>query len=137
MFENDSGETLDHHHPQTQTKTDDDVFNSLRENRFEKLQDTAKNFLTGKGEDPEFVEVAIQRIDERSASLGKSPASPAYYIAAFETLKHSSEDTAEIWETVNRRHALREKYMANFTGKLSPEMEERRRMFIQEKTVKA
>jgi hypothetical protein len=36
---------------------------------------------------------------------------------------------AELWNIVERKRSLREKYMPNFTGQLSPESEKRRRKF--------
>lgn len=122
------------HHHQAPSKTDDDratLYLSGQEppNRFEQLQEKAKANLVAQGEDPEFVETAIQFIDERSWLFGKVPATEAYYVASFATLKHNSAEMAELWEIVNRRRALREKYMSGFTGELSEESETNRRAF--------
>jgi hypothetical protein len=105
-------------------KADDDA-----PSRFEKLQNAARATLLERGEDPEFVEVAIKFIDERSATLGKSPSSAAYYVVSFQTLKHNSEEMAMLWEVVNRRRELRSKWMPGFTGQLSAESEAQRQEF--------
>jgi hypothetical protein len=115
------GKNQNHH------RKDDDASVSL--SRLEKLLVKAKTFLVNKDEDPEFVEAALEFIEERSEMCGGTPASAKYYIASFETLKHSSEDMAEIWEIVNRKRELREKWMPGFTGELSTESEQRRRQF--------
>jgi hypothetical protein len=122
VSENEKGE-VSHHHPEP-PKPDDDL-----PSRFEKLQNTARAILVERGEDAEFVEAAIQFIDERSAALGRSPGSAAYYLASFQTLQHSSEEMAAIWETVKRRRELREKWMPGFTGELSPDSETHRQEF--------
>jgi hypothetical protein len=123
VLENQKGR-ISHHHPE-QPKPDDDF-----PSRFEKLQNAAQAILVERGEDAEFVEAAIQFIDERAAALGKSPASAAYYVASFQTLQHNSEEMAALWEIVKRRRELRRRWMSGFTGELTPEMEERRRAFI-------
>jgi hypothetical protein len=105
-------------------KADDDA-----PSRFEKLQNAARLTLLERGEDLEFVEVAINFIDERSATLGKSPSSAAYYVTSFQTLKHNSEEMAMLWEVVNRRRELRSKWMPGFTGHLSAESEAQRQEF--------
>jgi hypothetical protein len=128
VFEKQSGEKSNHHHP----KTDDD--NSLpvdeKPNRFAVLQDRARDILVETGEDRETVELAIEWLDERAATLGKTPVSPQYYVACFESLKANAEEWQMITAHVNRRRALREKFMSNFTAELTPEMEQRRRAFL-------
>ena len=98
-------------------------------NRFRVLQDRARDFLVAQGEDPETVQVAIGMLDERAADLGKTPASAQYYVACFESLKANDEEWSIVRSKAVKQKTLREKFMPNFTGNLTPEMEKRRSRF--------
>ena len=96
------------HHPPSE-KADDD--------RIQWLFDQAKKLLVDQGEDESFVSVALDSLDKRSLELGKSPpATVQWYLTAFSNLKHDSREVAAVWEQVQRRRTLREKYMPGFTG---------------------
>jgi hypothetical protein len=97
------------HRPPADVPDDDD--------RIQKLFDEANNLLTQRGEDPVFVSVALEFLDERSFKLGKGPpATIQWYLTAFSNLKHDSQLVEEIWDKAQRRRQLRGKYMPDFTG---------------------
>ncbi|HLZ91764.1 MAG TPA: hypothetical protein VKQ28_08615 [Candidatus Acidoferrum sp.] len=125
-------ESANHHLLTGPKSADDDTFpvsETQSPNHFEEIQDRAVSILLAKGEDPEFVAAAIQFIDERSESHGKTPATANYYLRSFAALKHNSEEMDALYEVVRRKRSLREKYMPGFTGHLSPESERLRREF--------
>jgi hypothetical protein len=107
------------HHPPSKKEDDE---------RVQFLFDQAEKILVERGEDASFVRVALELLDERSVELGKSPpCTVQWYLTSFSNLKHDSGDVAAVWEGVQRRRTLREKYMPGFTG--LPENEAARQEF--------
>ena len=111
-------------------KTDDDL--SDIPSRFEVLLEKAKNILVSKGHELDYVEVALDWIDERSFQLGKSPGSVAYYLKCFETLEESLTEKDLVWEHVKKRRALYAKFgmPVDVTNlQLTPKQEKARQSF--------
>jgi hypothetical protein len=99
-----------HHRAPLDPKTDDDSSFDTGE-RIGNLQDNASRELANQGHDPEFVDLALARIDERASDVGTVPGSSAYYIRAFHTLLKNARECDELTDELLRRRRLREKYM--------------------------
>jgi hypothetical protein len=85
-------------------KTNDDDLRDFP-SRFELLLEKAKNILISKGHERDYVEIALDWIDERSFELGKAPGSVAYYLKCFETLEESLTEKDLVMEHVKKRRA--------------------------------
>jgi hypothetical protein len=110
-----------HHPAPAKAKADDDSSFGLAE-RVTALQERASRILAKEGLDPDFVQLAFKRIDERSADAGAVPGSPDYYIRAFRTLLANARETAELTDELLRRRRLREKWKVG-DPKVTPELE--------------
>jgi hypothetical protein len=110
---------ISHHHPE-QPPADDDSLALLRAKAEQALS---------KKYDPEIVGIALDHILERIVEHGEPIGSHRYILKAFENL-WASREYNEVFDEVQNRKRLREKFMSGFTGELTPEMEERRRAFI-------
>ena len=120
-----------HHPAPSDLKTDEDSSFEVAD-RISNLQDRSARLLVSKGHDREFVEMALARIDERSADARTVPGSPAYYVQAFQTLLESERECAELTDELLRRRHLRTKHMGvtDFADlQLSSEQEENRKQF--------
>jgi hypothetical protein len=136
-------------HHQSQTKNDDDGFprpgaklTSEKPNRFEVLQDRARDLLVAQGEDRETVKVAIEMLDERAASLRKTPGSAEYYVACFESLKANDEEWSLVSSKVSARKARRDRWMPgfdekNYSDELDPVLTEAVRVAIERRAARA
>jgi hypothetical protein len=89
-------------------KPDDDL--SDIPSRSELLLEKAKSILVSKGHELDYVEIALDWIDERSFELGKAPGSVAYYLKCFETLEESLTEKDLVWEHVKKRRARYAKF---------------------------
>ena len=128
------------HHPTTPHQADDDDDSFVRAfdlgNRLDELQNRAFEILVAKTHDAEhdreFVQLALQRIEERSQAAKTVPGSAKYYLTAFETLRANETERNELLDEVLRRRRLRKKYLGVETIdelQLTAEQEARRREF--------
>ena len=109
---------------------DDDSTDHL--NRIELLFEKAKAILAARGHDSDYVQLALDFIDQRSFDLGNTPASVAYYLASFDTLQQNHSENDTLWQELTRRRSLREKFglPRDVTSlSLTQEQEEKRQMF--------
>jgi hypothetical protein len=89
-------------------KTDDDL--SDVPSRSELLLEKAKNILISKGHERDYVEIALDWIDQRSFELGKAPGAVAYYLKCFGTLEESLTEKDLVREHVEKRRARYAKF---------------------------
>ena len=113
-------------------KKDDD----LRDlpSRAELLLEKAKGILISQGHERDYVEVALDLLDERSFQLGKAPGSVAYYLKCFETLEESLTEKDLVMEHMKKRRARYAKFgiPVDVTKlQLNPEQEKARQSFNQ------
>lgn len=114
----------------SEEKPDDD--SSDPSDRIEELKRKAKSTLIAEGHEADYVETAIDSIDQRSFDSGTAPGTPNYYLASFKTLQHSSVENAAVWDQVKQRRARRAKAGIPLDAtnlQLSPEQERDRRSF--------
>jgi hypothetical protein len=122
-----------HHPAPSDQKADDDCSFDVGE-RIGGLKDRASQVLAGQGYDPEFVQLALERIDRRSADVGTMPGSHHYYVRAFVVLLVNENECAELTDELIRRRRLREKYMGTAkleSLELTADQEARRQRFNQ------
>jgi hypothetical protein len=94
-------------------KIDDDVDIPLRT---ELLLKEATAILVSNGHDRDYVEIALDFIEQRAVDLAKTPATAQYYLASFKNLDESLTEKDWVWEQVRKR---RERY-AKFGIPLDP-----------------
>ena len=106
--------------PQNSLNLDDNP----QENRIGTLIDRAVEILVKEGHDREFVELAVERIDERAV---QTPGSPGFYLFSFRTLLANQDEYNEVFDHLQGRRWLRNKWLG--TTKLptaaTPEQEQR------------
>jgi len=100
--------------------------------RIEVLLEKAKTILVGRGHERDYVEVALDLVEQRAVECGKTPATVQYYLASFETHLSSREECDLVRDLVEKRRARYAKFgipLDPTTLRLTPEQEEARRSF--------
>jgi hypothetical protein len=100
--------------------------------RIELLIEKAKTLLVNKGHERDYVEISLERIDQRSYESGKTPVNVAYFLTAFQNQENDQAEKALVWDLAAERRARRAKFgipLDLTTLRLTPEQEEARRSF--------
>ena len=117
----------------TSVKKIDDNDND-RPDRVEALLKKAITILICRGHEPDYVEIALNWIDQRSFEVGTAPGSVTYYLKSFETLEGSPTEKDLVWDHVKKRRAryLRFGIPIDITTlQLTSEQEKARQLFNQ------
>jgi hypothetical protein len=111
---------------------DDSPISPDAPDRIELLLEKAKTILVSRGHERDYVEIALDLIEQRSVDWGKAPATVQYYLVAFDNVERSHEESYLVSDLVKKRRARYAKFgmLVDFAKmQLTPEQEEARQTF--------
>jgi hypothetical protein len=111
---------------------DDSSISPDAPDRIEQLLEKAKTILVSRGHERDYVEIALELVEQRAVDWDKVPATVQYYLVGFETHLRSSEERNLVRDRVEKQRARYAKFgiPLDLTElRLTPEQEEARQTF--------